>query len=76
MFVKENPDRKKKKKKKEPRDTRHIYRQSANLKKGKKANKSHCHLQGELESIINFQRGEKEFALVIVFMFSWALIFN
>ena len=61
---------------KEPRDTRHIYRQSANLKKGKKANESHCHLQGELESIINFQRGEKEFALVIVFMFSWALLFN
>ena len=41
---------------KELRDTWQIYRQSINLKK-----ESHGHLQGELESIINFERAEKGF---------------
>ena len=45
----------------ELRDTRQIYRQPANLKREKKENESHGHLHGELESIINFQRGQEEF---------------
>ena len=46
---------------KEFRDTRQIYRKSANLEKEKKENESHDHLRRDLESIINFQRGEDEF---------------
>ena len=50
---------------KELRDSRLIYQQSANLKKEKKENESHGRLQGELEPIINFQRGEKEFVKTV-----------
>ena len=46
---------------KELRDTWQIHQQCANLKKEKEENESHSHLQGKFESIINFQRGEKEF---------------
>ena len=53
---------------KELRNTRQIYRQCANLKKEKKENESHGHLQGELESIINFQRGEKEFVKIVTYI--------
>ena len=44
----------------ELRDTRQVYRQSENLKKKRKEDEINDH-QGELASIIEFQRREKEF---------------
>ena len=49
----------------ELRDSWQIYQQSANLKKEKKENESHGRLEGELEPITNFQRGEKEFVKAV-----------
>ena len=53
---------------KEFRDTRQIYRKSANLEIEKKENESHDHLRRDLESIINFQRGEDEFLKTVTYI--------
>ena len=51
---------------KEFRDTRQIYRKSANLEIEKKENESHD--RRDLESIINFQRGEDEFLKTVTYI--------
>ena len=45
----------------ELRDTRQLYQQSENLKKKRKEDEINDHRQGELASIIELQRREKEF---------------